>query len=310
MEERQILIDELHKPVRKRFPRRRVKLIGINELLMVDLVEMIPYAKQNKNYKYMLVVIDGFSKRGYIEPLKSKKAEDVTRAMEKILKRIPGRPVSKIQADQGGEFFNGKFLALMKKHNIHLYHTYTTVKASMIERFNRTFKGWLFKKFSMQGNYKWLDLIEPLLAQYNNRVHRTIGMKPIDVRPEHENTIRLRLAMEGAKIQPTRKKFAVGDYVRLSKQKSLFEKSYLPNWGTELMIVDKIQNTRPITYLLRDLHGNKIAGAFYAEEIQKTRVKDLYLVERVLKRKGNRAYVKFLGLDASNNSWVDAKSIV
>src|SRR5215468_2691501 len=124
---------ELHKPARKNFPRRRVKVLGIGDLLQADLVEMIPYARENNGYKYLLTLIDCVSKKAYAAPVKDKTAKNVTAAMESILPA----GVRNLQSDQGNEFFNTEFNALMKRHTINHYHTYSHVKAGIVERFNR-----------------------------------------------------------------------------------------------------------------------------------------------------------------------------
>src|SRR5215468_11628681 len=96
---------ELHKPARKSFPRRKVKILGIGDLLQADLVEMIPYSKENKGYKYLLTLIDCFSKKAYAAPVKDKTAKNVKSAMESIL---PDN-VKNLQTDEGKEFFNKDF---------------------------------------------------------------------------------------------------------------------------------------------------------------------------------------------------------
>src|SRR5436190_1221452 len=150
---------ELHKSARKNFPRRRVKVLGIGDLLQADLVEMIPYAKDNKGYKYLLTLIDCFSKKGYAVPVKDKTAENVKNAVESILPQN----VKNLQTDEGKEFFNKEFSKFTKKRNINHYHTYTHLKASIVERFNRTLKNWMWAEFSAQGSYKWIDMIPKLL---------------------------------------------------------------------------------------------------------------------------------------------------
>lgn len=101
------------------------------------------------------------------------------------------------------------------------------------------------------------------------------------------------------------KQLCVGDFVRISKYKGCFEKGFTPNWSTEIFKIYKVQDTNPTTYLLEDARSRPILGAFYKEEIQKTNHPDIYLVEKVLKRKRNKVYVKWLGLPASENSWID-----
>ncbi|CAK1578742.1 unnamed protein product [Parnassius mnemosyne] len=98
----------------------------------------------------------------------------------------------------------------------------------------------------------------------------------------------------------------VGDYVRISKYKGTFENGYTPNWSTEIFIIRKLQNTIPTTYLIEDtIRGQPILGGFYAQELQKTKNPNIYLVEKVLRRKGNKVLVKWLGLSSSENSWID-----
>lgn len=101
-----------------------------------------------------------------------------------------------------------------------------------------------------------------------------------------------------------------GDYVRISKYKGIFEKGYTPNWSTEIFKIIKAQNTCPVTYLLEDSRHNPILGAFYKEELQKTKHPEVYLVEKVLKRKGNKVFVKWLGLPNDENSWIDKSNVL
>ena len=182
--EKEALVEELHKPARRYYPHRKFEMRGLNETFQADLVDMQLYSRENKGFKYLLTVIDVFSKFAYAVPTKSKSADDITAAMKTVLNQ--GRVSKKLQVDQGSEFYNSKFEDLMKKHKIHLYSTYSNLKASIIERFNRTLKTWMWKKFSLRGNYKWIDILPDLLKRYNGKVHRTIGMRPKDVTARHE----------------------------------------------------------------------------------------------------------------------------
>jgi len=167
---------ELHKPARKNYTKRRVNVYGKNDLWQADLVEIIPYSKKNKVYKYILCVIDCFTKLAWAIALKSKTAKDVSRAMSKILiKRTP----KLLQIDNGKEFYNSTFDALMKKHNIHKYSTYSTMKACIIEHFNRTLKGKMFREFTARGSYEWVSILQSLINEYKNSKRRTICMKPV-----------------------------------------------------------------------------------------------------------------------------------
>ena len=161
------VVNELHKPARKNFKRRRVIIKGLNDLWQADLVEIIPYAKINKGYRYILVVINTFSKFVWIHPVKRKSGEEVTLAMKNILTQAKVSPKN-LQTDLGKEFFNKNFKQLMEKHNIHHYSTFSSLKANIVERVNRTLKNLMWKKFSLDGTYKWLDLVNTIVSKYNN----------------------------------------------------------------------------------------------------------------------------------------------
>lgn len=105
-------------------------------------------------------------------------------------------------------------------------------------------------------------------------------------------------------LDPKGVKFLPGDPVRISKYREAFTKGYRPSWSNEIFLVKKILHSNPITYLLKDKNGEEIQGAFYKEELQKTQYPDIYLIEKILRRKGNKVFVKWLGLDKKNNSWI------
>lgn len=305
---KQQLVDELHRSARRNFPRRRTVIKGINETWQADLVEMIPYAKQNKNFKYILTVIDVFSKFAWAVPVKNKTGLVVTQAMEKII--TPGSAPKNLHTDMGKEFFNSNFQKIMQLYKINHYSTYSTKKAAIAERFNRTLKNKMWKRFSFNGSYKWLDLLPELVDEYNHTVHRTIGMKPIDVDKAAEHRLQKTVFSTKIELPSRRPKFKIGDHVRISKYKSVFEKGYTPNWTSEIFKIRKVQLTDPYSYLLEDNTGNEIVGGFYETEIQKVMYPDLILIEKIIRKKGNKVYVKWLGFDKSHNSWVNKKDVL
>lgn len=302
--ERQTLVAELHKPARRNYPRRKFDVRGYDETWQADLVEMIPYAKKNRGFRYLLTVIDVFSKFAWAIPVKRKNGEDVTAAMRSILK--DGRVPKNLQTDQGKEFYNANFEKLMEEFKIHLYSSYSNLKASIIERLNRTLKNRMWIQFSLNGNYKWLNILPELVRDYNNRKHRTIGMKPVDVSKENEREV-LKKFPHHCKIK--KQKFKVGDKVRISKAKRIFEKGYTPGWSTEIFSIVKVSATDPVMYYLKDYQDQPIARGFYEQEIQKVKYSDVYLVEKILKKRYNRLFVKWLGFDKSHNGWIDKKDL-
>ena len=129
------------------------------------------------------------------------------------------------------------------------------------------------------------DVLDNILDKYNNTVHRTIKMKPIDVTSDS-------YAEYNEDSNVTKPKFKVGDHVRISKYKNIFAKGYAPNWSEEVFVVSKIKNTVPWTYVVSDLNGEEITGSFYEKELQKTNQKE-FRIEKVLKRKGDTLYTKW-----------------
>lgn len=310
------VVQELHRGVRKNFVRRNYEMRGINDTFQADLVEMIPYERQNKGYRYILMVIDVFSKRAWAKELKNKTGEEVTNAMTSIFDEYPNHIPRNLHTDQGKEFYNRHFQDLMKKHKINHYSTYSTMKASIVERLNRTILNKLWRQFSLQGSHNWLSNLKRVMDEYNTSHHRTIHMKPIDVTAANEKNLLKNVYNQNEnafilhKLNNRKSKFKVNDYVRISRYKALFEKGYTPNWSTEIFQISKILPTKPITYLLIDSNKDKIKGCFYKYELQKVKNPDIYLIEKVIRRKGNKSFVKWLGLDNTHNSWIENENVL
>ncbi|XP_033225746.1 uncharacterized protein LOC117178429 [Belonocnema kinseyi] len=206
---------------------------AIDETWQADLVEMLPYARENNGYKYVLTVIDIFSKYAWAVPVKSKSGPDVTSAMQSIL--VQGRVPTNLHTDKRKEFYNSHFKELLQRCGINHYSTHSNLKASICER----------------------------------------------------------------------PKFKVGDRVRVSKHKHVFEKGYTPNWTTEVFTVDRTMLTSPVTYKLKDYQDQPIAGGLYEQELLKVKHPDIYLVEKVIKKLDSKIFAKWLGFDSSHNSWID-----
>lgn len=305
---KQHIVDELHKPSRVNFKRRRVLIKGLDDLFQADLVELIPFARENKGYRYILVVIDVFSKYVWVEAVKNKTGEEISKAMRKIL-NTNNRISKNLQTDMGKEFYNKNFQELMRKNKINHYSTFSSKKASIVERVNRTLKSIMWKEFSFNGNYKWINILPEIVSKYNNKKHNTINMKPINVNKKNELSL-LNSVYNNIKIvEKLTPKFKVGDHVRISKNRAEFQKGYTPNWSNEIFTISKIKLTNPITFILVDQANQPIQGGFYTQELQKAKYPNIYLVEKVLKRKGGMVYVKWLGFDSSHNSWIHKNNV-
>ena len=146
----------------------------------------------------------------------------------------------------------------------------------------------------------YFDVLNDIVNKYNNTIHRTIKMKPIDVIDDSFAECNEDFNKIGPKV---------GDRFRISKYKNIFAKGYVLNWLEEVFIVNKIKNTAPWTYTISDLNGEKIIGSFYEKESQKTNQKE-FRIEKILKRKGDKLYVRWKGYNNSFNSWINKKDIV
>ncbi|XP_054259998.1 uncharacterized protein LOC128984684 [Macrosteles quadrilineatus] len=168
---------ELHRPVIKKFIKRRIVTKGIDDLWAADLLIMKQYARENKWYKYILNVIDTFRKFVWSEPLKKKDGAELTTAFEKIIKRAnsDGHEAPKLlHTDKGTEFKNKPFNNMLRRHNIKLYHTESEEKSAIIERYHRTLNEKLKVKFQVRQSHKWYDILQENTDEYTNTIITTL----------------------------------------------------------------------------------------------------------------------------------------
>lgn len=166
------VVQEIHRDARQNFLRRKYLMYGIAETLQADLIEMQPHKRENRGNRYILIVIDIFSKVAYAEPLKDKTGVVVTKAMDRIIRKVnrhnPYHQIKNLHTDDGKEFFNSTMKELLKKFKINHYSTHTSQKASIVERLIRTIKRKLYMHFSLHGNYRWLNILPEVIERYNN----------------------------------------------------------------------------------------------------------------------------------------------
>ncbi|XP_011164144.1 uncharacterized protein LOC105198970 [Solenopsis invicta] len=223
--ERQRLVEELHAPARRHFSRRHVIIKGFDDIWQADIVKMRPYSNVNKGHHYILTVIDALSKFAWAVAMKSKSGKETADIIAEIIKKS-GRCLRNLQPDMGKEFYNVDVQKLLKKHNINHYSTYSVMKA-LIKRFNRTLKQKIWKIFTLQRSYKWVDKLPCLVLDYNRALQYTISMRPVDVTSELAKKL-LDMVYSHVKIAAPAK-FKVGVKLRVSKQKTIFEKNYTSN---------------------------------------------------------------------------------
>lgn len=229
------VVREIHRHARKNFPRRKTIIKFRDDLFQIDIADFQQYAKQNRGFKYILFVIDCYSKYLWCKPLKNKSGQVVTKAFQEILEG--GRIPNNLQSDLGLEFYNKTFSDLLKRHNINHYSTYSVKKAAIVERSIRTIKSILYRNFSLRGKYKWIDILDSIVEKYNDTKHSTTGYKPKNVTKNTNLSV-----YDHIKIAPIKTKFHVGDFVRISKYRNVFAKGYHPNWTTEIFKIRGSKN--------------------------------------------------------------------
>lgn len=262
---------------------------------------MKSFSKFNSGIKYLLTVIDVFSKYGWIIPLKLKTGNSVMIALKQIF--ASGRKPKKLWTDKGTEFYNKDVQSIVE-----LYSTQNEEKSSVVERWNRTMKEKMWKYFTANNTKKYIDILDKLVDRYNNTIHSSIKMTPVLAsKKQNEPTVYRNLypLVMNLKIYP---KFTVGDKVRISKKKYIFDKGYTPSWTEEIFTISKIQLTHPPTYKITDFNGEDIIGTFYEQELQKS-AQTLFRIEKVIRKKGDKTLVKWLGYSESFNSWVDSSTL-
>ena len=162
-----------------------------------------------------------------------------------------------------------------------LYSTFNEGKSVVTERFFRTLKNKLYKDMANIGKNVYYDVLDDIVTEYNNTKHSTIKMKPKDVKNDTAELNSLEPTTKSSAIARNKRvyidehneksaRYNVGDRVRISKFKNIFAKGYTPNWSREMFIVNKINDTVPYTYNLKDLNDKEIIGSFYDKELQKT----------------------------------------
>lgn len=303
----------LHRPARKRFPRRKYITRGLDFQHQADLVEMRPYARDNGGYHYLLTLIDIFSRYAWAKPLKRKTAPETAKVLAEIYSKS-GRIPKLLQTDAGKEFENKPVRDYLSSIEVEQFSLASPMKAALVERFNRTLKEKMWRIFTKQGSHKWLDILPKLLFSYNNSPHRSLkGRTPAEVTKANESTIWLQQYGKLQKATKKKPKFAIGDRVRISKAKSIFDKGYLPNWTEEEFFVNAI-NTKysPVMYELRDHNNEVIRGKFYSAELQHVINKNnSFRIDRIVRTRGQgsekEALVKWKGY--KDPEWIPHKNI-
>jgi hypothetical protein len=279
----------LHRRAVRRYPRNPIIVSRPNEMAQSDLIDMQKYAPDNNGFRYILTLIDVFSKKAFAIPIKGKTGRAVSEALKEIFTQYVPK---NLQTDEGSEYKNKEVQSLLKKYNIHYFVARNEhIKCSIVERFHRTLLSKIHKYFTATGTRRYCDKLDSFMKAYNNSVHRSIKMTPNDVNDNNRRKVFRNLygtntLRELLKRQYRQKVMKEGDNVRIQAPKGTFTKGYLQNFTDRIYKIDRpMRGVRRPVYRLKEYDGKVIKGNFYPEEVQKVREGDLFRVRILGERK-------------------------
>ena len=247
-----IFINKIYsKQPKKYYPTNKTDVYYIDDIWSLDILDLKDYGpKNNRGYRYVLVTIDNFSKFGWTIPLKNKNAQTIKDSFENILINSKRKP-NLIETDRGKEFYNNIFQDFLNKNDIKLYSRNTSVGAVFAERFNRTIRDLLKKIVFEQGDGNWIDVLQTITKQYNNRRHTSTKLSPKDASlRKNEGYVYKNLLDKRKKVNP---KFQINDLVRTADLKKTFSKGDTTNWSYKLYKITEIINDTIPSYKIDNL---------------------------------------------------------
>ena len=293
MTQNEQLAEELHKSIIRKFLKREVYSTFKDNIWAADLADMQLISKFNKGFRFLVCVIDIYSKYAWVVPLNNKKGVSIINAFQSILKKSNRKP-NKIWVDKGSEIYNRSMKSWVEKNDIEMYSTHNEGKSVVAERFIRTIKSKIYKHMTSISKNVYINKLDDIVNEYNNTKNTTTKMKPIDFKVNTYIDF-------GKEVNDNDPKFKVGDHVRISKYKNIVAKGYTSNWFEEVFVIKKNINAVPWTYVIDDLDGEEITGTFYEKELQKIDQQE-FRIAKVIKKKGDKLYVKWKRYDNSFNS--------
>ncbi len=308
----------LYRPARKNFPRNVIRAEEVGEILQIDICFLKQYKKDNDDFAYVLIATDTFSKYTLLVPLQNRTPGAIIEALKEVFQS--GVKPTKIYWDREGAFVSKEVQNFLKTAKVSNYSTKSKVKAPQAERFIRTLRNAIMRYFRGNNTRRWLEYVGTFIQNYNNRVHCTHRQKPADVLGDPERNWAAWQAMYGQRLarKPCSNGPKVGDYVRLSRLKQIFEKesSELGTFTEEVFRVDAVDRSQkwPM-YQLNDLAGDAVEGKAYAEEIQVVHFDEnsAFVIDRVKKRRHVNGvlqyFVSWRGWPPKFDSWINATDV-
>ena len=247
-----IFINEIYsKPPKKNYITNKTDVYYIDDIWSLDILDLKDYGPENnRGYRYILVIIDNFSKYGWTIPLKNKNAKTIKDSFENILISSKRKP-NLSETDRGKEFYNNIFKDFLNKNNIKLYSRNTSLGAVFAERFNRTKRDLLKRPVFEKADGNWIDVLQTIRKQNNNRIPSSTKLSPKDASlKKNEGYVYKNLLDKRKKIKP---KFQINDLVRTADLKRTFSKGDTTNWSYKLYKITEIINDTIPSYKIDNL---------------------------------------------------------
>ena len=247
-----IFINEIYsKPPKKNYITNKTDVYYIDDTWSLDILDWKDYGPENnRGYRYVLVIVDNFSKYGWTIPIKNKNAITIKDSFENILISSKRRP-NLIESDRDQGFYSNIFQDFLNKNDIKLYSRNTSYGADFAERFNRTIRDLLKKPVFEKGDAKWIDILPKTTKQYNNKVHSSTKLSPIQASfKKNEGFVYKNSIDKRNKIKP---KYKIGGLVRTADLKKTFSKSDTTNWSYKLYKITEIINDTIPSFKINNL---------------------------------------------------------
>ncbi|NQY53276.1 MAG: DDE-type integrase/transposase/recombinase [Campylobacteraceae bacterium] len=306
---------QLHRNSRKRFLTNQIIIAKPDEQMCMDLIDFTAFEKYNKGLKFILVAMDQFTRYAYGVPMVNKNEKTCLKAIKDVIDNLYVSPVT-INTDAGTEFLASSVQSYLKRKNIKHYIMEGHTKNGQCERLIRTLKNRIFKRFDLNLNRDWVNILDDVVTSYNKSVNSSIGIEPYKVSYDNADLIFNKYYRNKAKKKKPRLK--AGMSVRLNLALGPFSKNYEQSFSRQIYRVSSnaIYPNMGIypTYRIETLTGRSIPGKYYEDEllsVDTAKFVDKYSfpVEKILKYKKDKAYVKFLGYSSKDNAWIPIKNV-
>ena len=267
-------IYQTFKPLRKRFPRAQAVYRRLGEVWASDTLYMKQLAPYNNGIQFLLIVICTLSKYLYVRGLKTLKGEEVTEKFESIIRENGGRPPVFLAVNGGMEYANEDFQTMCEFYGIKTYVTSQEVKSYFSERLILSLQKRIWPMLAKNNSWEYMKYLKSIVASYNHRRHRTTNLKPVEITEANQDQVLTNLNKK-LKKQEKKPAFKVGDKVRVSYQRTKFEKSYRQSYTNETFVIYRIKRRTPTyLYFIQTRSGKPIEGGFYKFQLVKTRFHD------------------------------------